>query len=101
LNDHQVRSEALVPGKVTSHPVLRLLSSLSDASTPLSSIIEMKSIFVLALVATAVTAFVVPQHLQNALKDQAPISQEKFMIELSPGETRWVTEDEKWALRRV
>jgi leucyl aminopeptidase len=26
---------------------------------------------------------------------------EKFLIELSPGETRWVTEDEKWELRRV
>lgn len=26
---------------------------------------------------------------------------EKYHIELSPGETRWVTEDEKWELRRV
>jgi len=26
---------------------------------------------------------------------------ERFHIELSPGETRWVTEDEKWELRRV
>ncbi|KAK0643810.1 hypothetical protein B0T16DRAFT_332799 [Cercophora newfieldiana] len=25
---------------------------------------------------------------------------EKYHIELSPGDTRWVTEDEKWALRR-
>ena len=24
-----------------------------------------------------------------------------YLIELSPDETRWVTEDEKWALRRV
>ncbi|KAG8531538.1 Leucine aminopeptidase 1 [Bacidia gigantensis] len=34
---------------------------------------------------------------------QAPISEweaERFLIELSPGETRWVTEDEKWALRQ-
>lgn len=28
-------------------------------------------------------------------------STEKYLIELSPGNTRWVTEDEKWALRRV
>ena len=28
-------------------------------------------------------------------------SSEKYHIELSPGETRWVTEDEKWELRRV
>lgn len=26
---------------------------------------------------------------------------QKYHIELSPGETRWVTEDEKWELRRV
>lgn len=26
---------------------------------------------------------------------------EQFLIELSPGKTRWVTEDEKWELRRV
>ncbi len=26
---------------------------------------------------------------------------EMYHIELSPGDTRWVTEDEKWALRRV
>jgi bacterial leucyl aminopeptidase len=26
---------------------------------------------------------------------------EKYHIELSPGDRRWVTEDEKWALRRV
>ncbi|KIW05960.1 leucine aminopeptidase 1 [Verruconis gallopava] len=38
----------------------------------------------------------VPQHLQ-----QAPlVDEEKFLIELSPGETRWITEEEKWDLRR-
>lgn len=26
---------------------------------------------------------------------------DRYLIELSPSETRWVTEDEKWALRRV
>jgi bacterial leucyl aminopeptidase len=26
---------------------------------------------------------------------------EKYLIELAPGDTRWVTEDEKWELRRV
>ncbi|KAI1433749.1 Zn-dependent exopeptidase [Xylaria sp. CBS 124048] len=28
-------------------------------------------------------------------------SADKFLVELSPGETRWVTEDEKWELRRA
>lgn len=26
---------------------------------------------------------------------------EKYLIELAPGDTRWVTEEEKWELRRV
>lgn len=26
---------------------------------------------------------------------------ERYLIELAPGETRWIKEDEKWALRRV
>ena len=26
---------------------------------------------------------------------------EEYLIELSPGETRWIKEDEKWELRRV
>lgn len=28
-------------------------------------------------------------------------STEKYLVELAPGETRWVTENEKWELRRV
>jgi bacterial leucyl aminopeptidase len=27
--------------------------------------------------------------------------EETFLIELAPGETAWVTEEEKWELRRV
>lgn len=38
----------------------------------------------------------------DALLDNVPASStEKFLVELSPGETRYVTEDEKWELRRV
>lgn len=32
---------------------------------------------------------------------QPPEDAQKYHIELAPGETRWVTEDEKWELRRV
>ena len=32
---------------------------------------------------------------------EVPVSTEKYHIELSPGDKRWVTEDEKWELRRV
>jgi len=44
----------------------------------------------------------------DALLEEVPTSStssapstEKFLVELSPGETRWITEDEKWELRRV
>lgn len=43
-----------------------------------------------------------------AVPDQKPIGDTiedvhlgKFLIELGPGDTRWVTEEEKWGLRRV
>ncbi|KAL2262263.1 hypothetical protein VTK26DRAFT_1945 [Humicola hyalothermophila] len=35
----------------------------------------------------------------DGLPDE-PTNTEKYHIELAPGKTRWVTEDEKWALRR-
>ena len=61
----------------------------------------MKYAYQLAFVATAVTALTISQHRPNAFDEQIPVSQERFLIELQPGETRWVTEDEKWELRRV
>jgi leucyl aminopeptidase len=52
----------------------------------------------LASTATALT-ILRPEQEQavfgNSLED------EKYLIELNPGETRWVTEDDKWALKRV
>jgi hypothetical protein len=38
---------------------------------------------------------------QQPLKDNTVGPEDQYLIELHPGETRWVTEDEKWALRRV
>ena len=29
------------------------------------------------------------------------IEADRYLIELGPGKTRWITEDEKWVLRRV
>jgi leucyl aminopeptidase len=41
-------------------------------------------------------------------KDQVVLQQpqliaepDEYLIELSPGETRWITENEKWELRKV
>ena len=38
---------------------------------------------------------------QQPLGGQDPIDQDQYLIELSPGKTQWVSEDEKWELKRV
>ena len=61
---------------------------------------KFSTVSLLALSAAAVNARFIEAHEQ----DQIVISNveaEKYLIELAPGETRWVTEDEKWELRRV
>ncbi|KAI9880576.1 MAG: Leucine aminopeptidase 1 [Pleopsidium flavum] len=59
----------------------------------------MKLVWVFTLsVAVTATALSILRPDQAVLGDAA--SSEKYLIELSPGDTRWVTEDEKWALRR-
>ena len=53
---------------------------------------------------TLTSALTLPPTLNSALSKlsgQEPLgASERFLIELSPDDTRWVTEDEKWALRR-
>jgi len=57
---------------------------------------------VFALLAHAASARFVEEHEPNALYLNPEVeAAEKYHIELSPGETRWVTEEEKWELRRV
>lgn len=62
----------------------------------------MKIEFALALGATVSTGALA------AVIPQAPLTnphihhnQEKYLIELAPYQTRWVTEEEKWALKLV
>ncbi|KAK8185605.1 hypothetical protein BC567DRAFT_239894 [Phyllosticta citribraziliensis] len=59
----------------------------------------MKSAIFLSTFVAAATALVVVRD------DQAPLQQldqvERYLVELSPGDTKWVTEDEKWELRRA
>ncbi|KAE8451678.1 Leucine aminopeptidase 1 [Mollisiaceae sp. DMI_Dod_QoI] len=60
---------------------------------------RLSTLSLLALSAAAVNARFIEAHE----KEQIVISNvdaEKYLIELAPGETRWVTEDEKWELRR-
>lgn len=56
------------------------------------------SLLAVSLAATA-TALSIARPDQAALGVTPDVK--KYLIELSPDETRWVTEDEKWALRRV
>ena len=53
------------------------------------------------LTALAISDRVLARNEQRPLKDDAAAPEDQYLIELGPGETRWVTEDEKWALRRV
>ena len=55
----------------------------------------MKLFLLLALGATASA---------TVLRIQVPsetVVVDRYLIELAPGETRWVTEEDKWALKRV
>ena len=64
----------------------------------------MKSSLLLSLCTAALaTAAAHPKDPQAVLKEQLPtfVEPDEYLIELSPGETRWVTENEKWELRKV
>ncbi|KAJ4363132.1 Leucine aminopeptidase 1 [Neocucurbitaria cava] len=63
----------------------------------------MKSSLLLSLfAATFAAAAAHPKDAQVVIQDPQPtiVEPDEYLIELSEGETRWVTEDEKWALRR-
>jgi len=62
----------------------------------------MKYLQILALAAITVSAVSIPSRLHAAQgTGQQPIAEEQFLIETDPGQTQWVTEDEKWELKRV
>jgi leucyl aminopeptidase len=64
----------------------------------------MKCLIPLALSAASIASAFSIETLfpeQVPLENEKPISSERYLIELSPGETRWVSEDEKWELLRV
>lgn len=59
----------------------------------------MKSLASLLTVVTAATALAT---VQSPLHDQDSLTvSDQYLIEIEPGNTRWVTEEEKWELRRV
>ncbi|KAL0261772.1 Leucine aminopeptidase 1 [Diplodia seriata] len=67
----------------------------------------MKSAAIISSLAAAASALSILRDGQAPLKqpsidlaDEPVEPAESFLIELSPGETRWISEDEKWELRR-
>lgn len=54
-----------------------------------------------ASLATSATALTIlrPEHEQAVFG--ANTEEERSLIEFGPGNTRWVTDDDKWALKRV
>ena len=51
--------------------------------------------------AAAVTALSAPRGPQVILQELILAEPDEYLIELSPGETRWIKEAEKWELRKV
>jgi len=61
--------------------------------------IAMKTLTQLVTLATAATVLAT---VQSPLQDQdVLVPAEQYLIEIEPGNTQWVTEEEKWELRRV
>lgn len=57
---------------------------------------------VAALLAPAVAGrFLEPAEGNNVQLYEGAEATEQFLVELGPDNTRWVTEEEKWELRRV
>lgn len=64
------------------------------------------SLIALLLPAAASARFIEANEINRVLPTTDTLleevkTSEKFLIEVSPGERQWVTEDEKWKLRRV
>ncbi len=88
---------------IRSRPDL-LLPSTCNAAKPSTKRPKMKisATSVLALLVPAISARFVEKADANNVQLHPEIEEaEKYLIELSPGERLWVTEDEKWELRRV
>jgi len=61
---------------------------------------KLSIISLLALSAVAVNGRFVEQHETNQVV-LADVEEQRYLVELAPGQRRWVTEEGKWELRRV
>ncbi|KAI9839166.1 MAG: Leucine aminopeptidase 1 [Sarea resinae] len=62
---------------------------------------KLSSYLAAAVVASTSTALSIPLSDQAVIAPEHTPTVEKYLVEFGPGQTKWVTEDEKWALRRA
>jgi leucyl aminopeptidase len=63
---------------------------------------KITNLSLLALSASLINARFIETHEKNQIVFNAnEADDERFLIEFAPGKTQWVTEEEKWELRRV
>ena len=63
---------------------------------------RLTNLSLLALSASLINARFVEQHERDQVVITGDVADsERYLIELAPGKTQWVTEEEKWELRRV
>lgn len=63
---------------------------------------KLTTLSALALSAAAVNARFIESHEQDQVVINAEnADNELYLIEVAPGKTQWVTEEQKWELRRV
>jgi hypothetical protein len=101
--DYSTFGQLLAPAAPTQLPCdSKQHSSFPPLHPPFVAI--MKSSLLLSLYSASLAAAIaLPKDPQVVLQNpQVTIEEpDAYLIELSPGDTRWVTEEEKWALRRV
>lgn len=61
----------------------------------------MRYLVSLALAVTAASAVSVSNQNHRGYSGDQIAVQEQFLVELGPGETIWITEEQKWELKRV
>lgn len=61
---------------------------------------KLTNLSILALSAATINARFIESHESDQVVLNS-IEDDRYLIELAPGKTQWVTEEEKWELRRV
>lgn len=63
---------------------------------------KISNLSLFALSASVISArFIEPHETDQVVINAQAADNELYLIELAPGKTQWVTEEEKWELRRV